>query len=441
MKPFLFIGFGCLPVLLACSEGALHDDTDPPQRYADDRAAPRSTVADSARTREWLRSDDEKDSTTINHQRMRLEALGYADGTREAPRVQGIAVHDREEAFQGYNLYTSGHGPQALLMDMEGNILHRWHHGLRSAWPGLQQPEKRPAGFWRRAYLFENGDLLAMFGGVGIIKLDKDSNLLWQNLNNAHHDISLTENGDIHILTRSECLTPKLNPDEPLIDDYITVLDVAGREKTRISILECFQNASEYEHLWLPVAKHGGDAFHTNTVFLIDGRISERIPAFRKGGILTSMRHLDVLAVIDMKLKKVIWAHRGSYDAQHDPQILPNGNMLLFDNGVDSLRSRVLEFDPLEMELVWLYEGSPDKPFYSEFCGTCQRLGNGNTLITETDAGRAFEVTADKRIIWEYYNPHRVGAGGIRIASLFEMRRLPPDFPIHWTHAYPKAED
>ena len=35
-----------------------------------------------------------------------------------------------------------------------------------------------------------------------------------------------------------------------------------------------------------------------------------------------------------------------------------------------------------------------------------QRLANGNTLITESVNGRAFEVTADGRIVWEFLAPH-----------------------------------
>jgi len=34
-----------------------------------------------------------------------------------------------------------------------------------------------------------------------------------------------------------------------------------------------------------------------------------------------------------------------------------------------------------------------------------QRLGNGNTLITEAWHGRIFEVTPDKETVWEYVVP------------------------------------
>jgi len=52
--------------------------------------------------------------------------------------------------------------------------------------------------------------------------------------------------------------------------------------------------------------------------------------------------------------------------------------------------------------------------------------------MTESDNGRAVEVTPDKEIVWEYYNPHRAGENDEFIASVMEMIRLKPDFPIDW---------
>ena len=65
-------------------------------------------------------------------------------------------------------------------------------------------------------------------------------------------------------------------------------------------------------------------------------------------------------------------------------------------------------------------------------CGTTQRLDNGNTLITESDFGRAFEVTSDGDIVWEFFNTFRAGEDQEFIATLMEVLRLPPDFPMDW---------
>src|SRR5260370_508482 len=52
---------------------------------------------------------------------------------------------------------------------------------------------------------------------------------------------------------------------------------------------------------------------------------------------------------------------------QHDPDILPNGHILVYDNlggMVDGDRpegrSRILEIDPMTQKIVWKYEGGPE---------------------------------------------------------------------------------
>jgi hypothetical protein len=57
-------------------------------------------------------------------------------------------------------------------------------------------------------------------------------------------------------------------------------------------------------------------------------------------------------------------------------------------------------------EPLWSYE-APDKySFYSAFVSGAHRLKNGNTLITQGMNGRIFEVTPEKEIVWEYWNPY-----------------------------------
>jgi hypothetical protein len=57
--------------------------------------------------------------------------------------------------------------------------------------------------------------------------------------------------------------------------------------------------------------------------------------------------------------------------------------------------------------MVWNYrdEDNDNVIFYSCFMSGCQRLPNGNTLITESNYGRIFEVHRKGEIVWEYVNP------------------------------------
>ena len=369
----------------------------------------------------------------------RLRAIGYVAGSVETDR-RGITVHSRGEVFPGLNFYSSGHGPEAVLMDMDGKVLHSWRLAFEDVWPDAKKDRKKlGAKWWRRVHLFENGDLLAIFEGLGLIKLDKSSNLIWAHKNGAHHDLEVMPNGDIYVLTREPRLVPWVHETKPTLEDFLSILDSDGNEKRRISILEAFRR-SPYKDYVFEGVKRTGDVTHTNTVHVLDGRLAGRLPAFRKGNVLTAMNALGVIAVLDLETEALAWAHQSPPHGQHDPLILDNGNLLVFDNHRESGRSIVVEMSPVDLRPVWEYRGTPEQPFYSRTCGTAQRLPNGNTLITESDGGRAFEVTADQRIVWEYYTPYRAGDDGQYIATLAEVLRLPPDFPIDWLAKRPVGD-
>lgn len=364
----------------------------------------------------------------------RLRSIGYLSGSQPVPLLSGVTVYDRTHTQDGLNFYTTGDAPGAVLMDMEGEVLHKWAYSYMSAWKQSSRPKLRPSakgsGFWRRAHLFENGDVLAVFDGLAIIKVDKDSKLIWANLGGFHHDLDVMDDGTIYVLTREAHIVPRYNPDHAILEDYVAVLNSDGEELRRVSILDVLENT---EYAWaLELAGESGDIFHTNTVEVLDGRLADEIPAFQKGNVLVTIRELDLAAVIDMEQESVVWALAGGWGAPHQATILKNGNMMIFDNRGNEGSSRVIELDVATETAVWIYEGTKPADFRSGECGSSMRLPNGNTLITESDRGKAFEVTPDGTTVWKYVNPAQTGQKREYIASLFEVIRLPADFPVEW---------
>ena len=409
---------------------------DPAQPSEPGRAEPRPGGTRAPSGRFGRRPVDDPTLTPTQLEMIeQLGSIGYTGGS-EPVTASGVTTFQRERTAAGLNLYTSGHAPVAILMDLEGQELHRWSLDFFEVWPD-SPPEQRPepTTWWRRAHLLRNGDVLAIFEGRGILKVDRHSRLIWAADNGAHHDLEVLENGDIYVLTRQAHMLPRIDREHPILEDSVTVLDAEGELKSQFSLVEAFED-SEFQSYWEssrgPKQRRPGDIFHTNTLEVLDGRIADVIPAFRAGNLLVSMRTLDTIAVVDPELKQVVWAHKGNFIAQHDPSVLKNGHLLLFDNRGQPDRSTVLELEPSTLETVWQYSGSPDRPFFSKALGAAQRLENGNTLITESDGGRAFEVTPEGEVVWEYFNPNRAGANGEYIAAISEMLRLPPDFPTDW---------
>jgi len=380
---------------------------------------------------------DQKTEAQDDEMYQKLIGLGYLQGYEKASGSSGVIVHAKEYTDNNLNLCVSGHTPSAYIMNMNGDILHRWtYKNAREIWPNLS--EKMSANsYWRRVHLFPNGDLLAIYEHVGIIKIDKDSNLLWalRSSKKAHHDLDVSDNGTIYVLTSELKQRPEISS-KKVLEEYITLLAPDGKEIEHFSLIDMIAR-SEYRSLLERqiVVKGGfyGHILHSNTLEVIAGPEKTGSGIFKRGNILVSLLMLDLICVFDLDKQVMVWAMGGGMWAkQHQPTLLTNGRILLFDNKyVNGKQSRVIEFDPFTQEIFWQYGNKPKERFYSKTCGSCQRLPNGNTLITITDAGEAREVTDNGKIVWHYINPHRAGAEQELIASLFDVVRINrQDYPF-----------
>jgi hypothetical protein len=383
----------------------------------------------------WRATRDERIAAQIEE----LEALAYLSGSKPARERNGIIVYDEAAAWDGLNLYTSGHEPVATLTDMEGRPLHEWRCPFDRALPDHHE---EPLGqkehfrhYFRRCELLPGGALLAIFEGHALVRLDRDSKLEWVYDGRPHHDLQVADDGRIYVLTRTPHVIDRIDPDRAVLEDFVSVLDAGGRELKRVSVLRAFERS---EHAGtLATMKRSGDLLHTNTLEVLDGRLADRVPAFAAGNVLVSCLKTSTIAVIDLEREQVVWSAQGPWQRQHQPTVLDDGRLMLFDNlgrrSETGGRSRVLELDPVSLSVEWRYQGTAEAPFQSDTCGSCQRLPNGNTLITESDHGRALEVDAGGRIVWEFLSPHRVDGGdGDLVATLFELVRIPREDVAGW---------
>jgi hypothetical protein len=80
-------------------------------------------------------------------------------------------------------------------------------------------------------------------------------------------------------------------------------------------------------------------------------------------------------------------------------------------------------------QAVWSYSAPNPADFYSVNISGVQRLPNGNTLICAGAPGIIFEVTADKKVVWQYNIPGFGGRGGANGRNVFRAYRFGPDFP------------
>src|SRR5262245_61841491 len=161
----------------------------------------------------------------------RLRSLPYLPGTRPAHDAYGVVTFDRARAYSGNNLFVSAHAAEASLLDMDGRELHAWRLKRRAVWPDLELASEQPyQEYWRRFVILPGGDALALYHMVGIVRIDKDSRLLWASKCGAHHTLTLLPDGTFYTLTYKKRLDPAVSDSTPVVEDWVTRLGPEGKE-------------------------------------------------------------------------------------------------------------------------------------------------------------------------------------------------------------------
>ena len=293
-------------------------------------------------------------------------------------------------------------------------------------------------------------------------------------------DVEYKPEGKILVLSHLFTENPAITNKKPLDDDYIFEVDKdnnilwdwkAFEHFDELHLPEDMKKAMRRFPTWQMTRTPGvraADWMHMNSAsYLGPNHWYDEDPvkyaAFNPENIICSCRQLNTCFIIDKATKKIVWQigptfcpddkwifggqeykralyKLGQIVGQHHCHMIPAGlpgagNILVFDNGgwagydnpnpgapigVKAAQrdyTRILEFDPITLKIVWQYtphEAGFVVPldasrFYSPFISSAQRLPNGNTLITEGSDGRLLEVTADHEIVWEFINPYHDG--------------------------------
>jgi len=393
------------------------------------------------------------------------------------------------EPFEGYTLFNPTNSRTTSLINMDGRSEHTWNnargggysvyllengHILRPA--QVNNPQLRGGAY---AGLVQEinweGDVVWEFEYSSATYI-------------THHDIERLPNGNILLIawevkSVAEARQAGLNRNASLWPDHIIEVDPSG-DHIRDIIWEwhawdhLIQDFDRNRDNYGVVADHpellninmagrggpgpgGGDWLHINGI--------SHNPVLDQ--IVISSHHADEIYVIDHSttIEEAAsheggnsgmggdilyrWGNPGNYDADGEqvfevvhcswwiPYDLPGGgNLMAFNNGERDRQSVIIEIVPpvddegnyeLEEgqafgpeEPVWTY--SDGRNFYSNHLGSCQRLPNGNTLISESTSGHLLEVDIDGNIEWEY----NLNRGQIARSLRYAMD-YPGLYPLH----------
>ena len=329
----------------------------------------------------------------------------------------GLRVYEPSKSYGGYTLlnhlstYTpSDSDPEAaaklpinpiFLLDMDGNIAHKWMVDNSVSFARLQ-----PDG--TLLYItnnFPTPERPYDPGDSGIRRIDDQSNVRSFIPTYTQHDFRVLENGN-YLIEYYGVVNDERFGNETVFIQRIAIItangDIIWEWKTEDHIEELEQLTGS--KLNLKNNYFFTSWSHNNTVEVMGNNLSgKKDPRFKSGNILFSLPHSNIIGVIEYPSGKIVWAWGpGILDAQHQPSMLENGRILLFDNGKKRGWSRIVEIDPIAEKVVWEYHATPKEGFYSPILSGVTRLPNGNTFICEGTSNRLFEITPDGEIVWDY---------------------------------------
>lgn len=351
--------------------------------------------------------------------RSRLEALGYAKTVEDDPMPErsGVIAHDASRTQPGTNVYCVETTRELRFLDMGGQILKTIALPTQEGSVGECVPVP-----------YSDGQIVVLDPPV-LRRIDLRSGEQQIFPGDFHHDVAVGASGELYTFeNRQRVVTMEKTP-VAIRNHAIVVLSPEGERIREIDLYDVFgdQIAEKRRKLLVRAARQpkrfdaeqvgrATDVFHPNSIQYIE----KPPPGFEGADLLLSFRTLHTIALFDSKRAKVVWSWGPKIlDGQHHPTLLPNGNILVFDNGWWRRWSRVVEVDPSTNEIVWEYR-APD--FYSAGRGGAYPLAEGNVLVTESTDGRVFEITRDGEVVWDFLNPARDETSGKR-GTIYRMDR------------------
>ena len=283
-----------------------------------------------------------------------------------APMLRGtkapdiiVDIYQPDRVWAGTTLLTLNHDPQRrriVEVNMFGEVV--WEYLV----PGV------PKNSFVEAELLPNNNILYTVGAKGVYEIDYNGKVVWSYLTNKiDHDADRLLNGNTIFV---------FGMGDQKSDAQVTEVDPEGKV------------------VWTWYARDHFDKPPYNNIFNEGWAHTNAVSRLPNGNTLISPRNFNLVVEVDPKGDVVRTYGEGVFSSQHDPEMLPNGNIIAALQWRDKPH-RAAEFDPKTGKIVWEYL-IPDR----ENCPVrdANRLPNGNTLITGTT--EIVEVTPEGEIVW-----------------------------------------
>lgn len=346
-----------------------------------------------------------------------------------------------------------GNTNELRLIRRDGTVVARWPVRFSKLFPDPSHLSYIPATDWNvdthGALALSDGSVVFNFEYGGLVKLDRCGEVVWTLARATHHSVERAEGGGFWVPGRRFLGKDSASPfppfETPLDEDTLLKVSDEGKVLTEISVPRLF-----YDNGLEALLTATGDPIstgmvwdqeivHLNKIAELSRDIADDFPMFEAGDLALSIRELNLVMVVAPDTGRIKWWQIGPWLRQHDPEFKPGGTIVVFNNntyrtafgpGFDKSDpsaprvSNIIEIDPATRRHEIVYGGTKEQALSTVIRGKHELTPKGGLLITEFEGGRAFEIDAAGRVIWEYINRYSAE----EVAEITEARVYPASY-------------
>jgi len=265
-----------------------------------------------------------------------------------------------------------------------------------------------------------------------LIKIDKNSKLVWSVNGIFHHSIEVDADGNIWVpsVIKPTAFLPGILTDYK--DDAITELTANGKMLFQKSVAQILVE-NGYQALLLGMGQYEKDMLHLNDIqpALTTGKY------WMKGDLLVSIRNRSAVFLYRPSTNKILWLKAGPWLNQHDVNFVDSTRISVFGNDVVRVFGEDRPLNGYSEEYIFNFKTNKTEMPYTAFLkkakfatpseGRADILPGGDLFVEETNKNRLLRGNASN-VIWQYVDridKHSVAAlSWSRFISKDEFKRL-----------------